>query len=195
MNELTRLTAAVEADVEAVGAPASAATTTFRAATITMAVTSLSPDRAVVEANCPEGFADRGALFITSEETVDVESEVYTGSMHTVSDHHCSVPGPPESVWTDGLATVTPIELEAGHMVLATPAGDRLSLDYRAPGVIKGDLLGANTHTFSGPYTVTGGTGLFTGATGRGRLDGEVQATGTGFTGGWRLNGTLHVPT
>ena len=44
------------------------------------------------------------------------------------------VPRPPMSTWVDGTRKVMPIELEAGHMVLATPSGDELSLDYRAPG-------------------------------------------------------------
>lgn len=79
-------------------------------------------------------------------------------------------------------------------MVLATPAGDQLFLDYRAPGAIKGDLFGLNTHTFNGPYTITGGTGHFEGATGHGALFGEVQATTAGFTGGWAMKGATSVP-
>jgi hypothetical protein len=79
-------------------------------------------------------------------------------------------------------------------MVLATPAGDELFIDYRAPGVIKGNLFGANTHTFHGPYSITGGTGIFAGASGHGATNGQVSATATGFSGGWVMHGTLRVP-
>jgi hypothetical protein len=194
MKKLFRLFTATAATVMLVAAPAAAATSTFHARTTQMAVVGLSFDRGVVAANCPAGFAERGGAFLTTQETVHVDSEVFSGTLHSVSDQHCSVPRPPMSTWIDGTRKVTPIELEAGHMVLATEYGDQLVLDYRAPGVIKGDLLGVNTHTFNGSYTVTGGTGIFAGATGHGNVSGEVQATATGFTGGWTMHGTISVP-
>jgi hypothetical protein len=175
-------------------APAAAATSTFRAATTQAAVVAVISDPAQIAANCPAGFAERGALLLKSQFTVQVESAVYSGTMQSLSDQHCSVPRPPMSTWIDGTRTVTPIQMEAGHMVLATPVGDQLFLDYRAPGVIKGDLFGLNTHTFNGPFTITGGTGIFERATGHGALFGEVQATATGFTGGWTMQGTISAP-
>lgn len=194
MKRLFRLVAAVAAALMLLAAPAAAATSTFRAATTQVAVVALINDPVQVAANCPAGFAERGALLVKSQLTFQVESDVYSGTMQSLSDQHCSVPRPPMSTWIDGTRTVTPLEMEAGHMVLATPAGDQLFLDYRAPGVIKGDLFGLNTHTFNGPYTITGGTGIFEGATGHGALFGEVQATATGFTGGSTMNGTISVP-
>lgn len=197
MSKLLRLVIAVAAAM-LLAAPAVAAAGTFRVSTTRFSVVDVigdSPDEvAQVVANCPAGFAERGALIIKSQFTVQVESNVYTGTMQSVADQHCSVPRPPMSTWIDGSRKVTPIDMEAGHMVLATPSGDRLFLDYRAPGVIKGDLFGANTHSFNGPYTITGGTGIFAGATGQGDFSGDVQATVSGFTGGWTMHGTINVP-
>lgn len=197
MNKLLRLVAAVAAAVMLVAGPAAAAASTFRAWTTQFSVVDVvgdTPDElAQVVANCPAGFAERGALIIKSQFAVQVESDVYTGTMQSVSDQHCSVPRPPMSTWIDGSRKVTPIDMEAGHMVLATPEGDQLFLDYRGPGVIKGNLFGANTHSFNGPYTITGGTGIFTGATGHGDFSGDVQATTTGFTGAWTMHGTIKV--
>ena len=194
MKRLFRLLAAATAAVMLVAAPAAAATSTFRARTTQAAVVAVISDPGQIAANCPAGFAERGALLLKSQFTVQVESDVFSGTMQSVSDQHCSVPRPPMHTWIGGTRTVTPIEMEAGHMVLASPSGDQLFLDYRAPGVIKGDLFGLNTHTFNGPYTITGGTGLFEGASGHGALFGEVQATATGFTGGWTMEGTISVP-
>lgn len=194
MKKLLTLVAAASATLMMAATPAGAATSTFRAQSTEMRVTSLSFDPDVVAANCPAGFAERGGAFLTEEETMQVESSVYTGTLQSVSDQHCSVPRPPMSTWVDGTRKATPIELEAGHMVLATPAGDQLFIDYRAPGVIKGALFGANTHTAHGPYTITGGTGIFEGATGHGEVTGEVQATATGFIGELTMRGTINVP-
>lgn len=191
---LSRSAAVLAAAMMAFAAPAAAATSTLRMWTTQAAIVGLTGDPAVVAASCPAGFAERGALVISSQETVQVESAVYSGTMHSITDQHCSVPRPPMSTWADGTRKVTPIQMEAGHLVLATPAGDELFVDYRGPGVIKGELFGANTHTFNGPYTVTGGTGIFEGATGHGSLTGEVHATATGFTGGWALHGSISVP-
>lgn len=194
MKRLLRLVAAVAAALMLLAAPAAAITSTFRAATTQAVVVAVTGDPAQIAANCPAGFAERGALLLKSQFTVQVESDVFSGTMHSLADQHCSVPRPPMDTWINGTRTVTPIEMEAGHMVLATSAGDELFLDYRAPGVIKGDLFGLNTHTFNGPYTITGGTGVFEGATGHGALFGEVQATATGFTGGWTMKGEISAP-
>lgn len=194
MKKLLGIVAVVAAAVMLVAVPASAATSTFRAQSTQMTLTLFTLDPALVAANCPAGFVERGGGFITEVETMQVESAVYTGTLQSVSDQHCSVPRPPVSTWVNGQRKVTPIELEAGHMVLATPAGDELFIDYRAPGVIKGDLFGANTHTVHGPYTITGGTGIFNGATGHGEVSGQVQATPAGFIGQLMLHGTISVP-
>lgn len=195
MKRLSRLAVAVGAGLMVLAAPANAATSTFYARTTQLTVLSFSLDTTVVAANCPAGFAERGGGLLTTEETVQVESDVYSGTLQSVSDQHCSVPRPPMATWVDGSRKVTPIELEAGHMVLAAPSGDgQLFIDYRAPGVIKGALFGLNTHTLHGPYTITGGTGIFEGASGHGVISGEVQATATGFTGVWEMRGTISVP-
>lgn len=194
MKKLHRAVAVMALGLTLVATPASADTSTFDARTTQMAVTSFTMDPAIVAANCPDGFVARQGALLTTQETVQVDTDVYSGTLQTLSDQHCSVPRPPVSTWIDGTRKVTPIELEAGHMVLATPSGDELFLDYRAPGVIKGDLFGLNTHTFNGPYTITGGTGIFEGATGQGNVSGEVEATATGFTGGWTMHGTMSLP-
>lgn len=193
MKRVSRVVAVMGLALMLVAAPASAVTSTFYAQTTQMTVTGFDMDPTVVAANCPAGFAERLGAVITAQATVQVESDVYAGTLYA-ADQHCSVPRPPVSTWIDGTRKVTPIEMEAGHMVLATTEGDELFVDYRAPGVIKGELLGLNTHTFNGPYTITGGTGTFEGATGHGHLSGEVQATATGFTGGFTLHGTIVVP-
>ena len=177
-----------------VAAPAGATTSKFHLRTTQVTVLPPISDPNQVRANCPAGFAERGALLLRTQETVQAESDVYSGSMQSLADQHCSVPRPPMSTWLDGSRDVTPIQLEAGRMTLATSAGHQLFISYRAPGVIKGDLFGLNTHTFNGSYTITGGTGIFAGATGHGSLTGEVQATATGFTGGWTMHGTIRVP-
>lgn len=177
-----------------VAAPADAAASTFYVQTTQVTVLALVGDPDQVAANCPAGFVERGGRLLLTQETVQVESDVYTGTMQTVADQHCSVPRPPMFTWIDGSRTVIPIEFEAGQMTLATQAGDELFVSYRAPGVLKGDLFGLNTHTFNGPYTITGGTGIFAGASGHGSLSGEIQGTATGFSGGFEMHGTLTVP-
>src|SRR5512133_37842 len=163
MKKLFRSVAAAAAAMMAFAAPAAAATSTFRARTTQASIVAVISDPAQIAANCPAGFVERGALLLKSQFTVQVESDVYSGTMQSLADQHCSVPRPPMATWIEGTRTVTPIEMEAGHLVLATPAGDELFLDYRGPGVIKGDLFGLNTHTFNGPYTITGGTGISAG--------------------------------
>lgn len=193
MKRLSRVVAVMALALTLVAAPASAATSTFYAQSTQIMVTGFDTDPTVVAANCPAGFAERLGAVITGQGTVLVESDVYGGTLYGV-DQHCSVPRPPVSTWIDGTRKVTPLEYEAGHLVLATPSGDELFIDYRAPGVIKGEIFGLNTHTFNGPYTITGGTGIFEGATGHGNYSGEVQATATGYTGGWTMHGTIRVP-
>lgn len=193
MKKLFRLVAVVALGLMLVAAPASAATSTFYAQSTQIAVTGFDTDPAVVAANCPTGFVERLGAVITGEGTVVVESDVYSGAMDS-SDVHCSVPRPPVPTWIDDTRKVTPIEYEVGHLILATPSGDELFIEYRAPGVMKGEIFGLNTHTFNGPYTITGGTGIFEGATGHGHYSGEVQATATGYTGGTTMHGTISVP-
>lgn len=192
--KLIRLATAGALALMLLAAPAQAATNTFHARTTQVTVLPPIADPAQVAANCPAGFAERGALLLRTVETVEVQTRVYSGTMHSVTDQHCSVPRPPMSKWIDGSKKVIPIQLEAGQMTLRTPSGDLLYISYRAPGVIKGDLFGLNTHTFHGPYTITGGTGVFAGATGHGSLAGQVLGTATGYTGGWEMHGTLRVP-
>jgi hypothetical protein len=194
MKKMAHVAAATAAALMVLASPAAAGTSTFSAETTQFAIVGVSGDPGRITAECPPGFLQRQALIIESRETVQVESAVFNGTMTTILDQHCSVPRPPVANWGDGSRAVTPIEMEAGHMTLQADNGDLLYLDYRGPGVLKGDIFGLNTHTFNGPFTITGGTGVFTGASGHGHLAGQAQATATGFTGGWNVNGEITVP-
>jgi hypothetical protein len=60
--------------------------------------------------------------------------------------------------------------------------------------VIHGPVfLGPNVATYNGPYTVTGGTGIFEGATGHGHIDWAGVFDGSVFDISGTLNGSLVV--
>lgn len=150
-----------------------------------------------VAQRCPAGWAERGAAIVTS--TGGSGELTYQGRTVrvTVNQSHCSLPRPHAKTMADLFArTVTPIDIESGRMAIISSSGD-LTLNYRAPGVFKGDLtfVGYNVHTFNGPYTITGGTGLFTGASGNGHLQGIAEGgQGAPVSGGeGTLNGSLRL--
>jgi hypothetical protein len=79
-------------------------------------------------------------------------------------------------------------------MTLAAPGGT-LEIAYEAPGVVHGPvLLGPNVHTANGPYTITGGTGIFEGATGHGHFGATGVFDGSVFDINLTLNGSLQLP-
>jgi hypothetical protein len=152
-------------------------------------------DHNAVAARCPAGWADRGAALLS---TTGVGKLTYAGHTVdvTIAQSHCTLPRPPQPPEELFARKVTPLDIEAGQMTIHSSSGD-LSLYYRAPGVLKGDLtlVGYNMHTFNGPYAVTGGTGAFTGASGDGHLAGYAGGQGgpAGLTGAGTLFGSLRL--
>jgi hypothetical protein len=117
----------------------------------------------------------------------EMTSEVYTGPL-TATDEHCTLL---VNVTNDGQLAVAHVRL--GEMTLAAPGGT-LEIAYEAPGVIHGPVfLGPNVHTGNGPYTITGGTGIFEGATGHGHFSGTGVFDGSVFDVNYALNGSLVV--
>jgi hypothetical protein len=70
---------------------------------------------------------------------------------------------------------VTPgrVHVRDGRGVLTSRKGDELHLSYEAEGNLP--RLGGKVHV-SGPFTITGGTGQFSGATGGGTFSADVNA-------------------
>jgi hypothetical protein len=117
----------------------------------------------------------------------EMTSEVYTGPF-TLTDEHCTLL---VNIRNDGQLAVAHVRL--GEMTLAVPGGT-LEIAYEAPGVIHGPVfLGPNVHTGNGPYTITGGTGIFDGATGHGHFSGTGGFDGSVFDVNYDLNGSLVV--
>ncbi len=150
-----------------------------------------------VAQRCPAGWDTRQAAILSA--VGGVGELTYQGQTYaaTVDQSHCSLPLPHTSSPADLLARdVTPIDIEAGRMTITTSVG-QLFVNYRAPGVFRGDLtfVGYNKHVFNGPYTVTGGTGLFANAAGDGHLHGFAEGgAGAPVTGGLgTLNGSLRL--
>ena len=140
-----------------------------------------------VEARC--GSAEFQAI-VGGTASGEMTSEVYTGPITLVGEH-CTLL---VKIRNDGLLSVAHIRL--GEMtLLATEAVGTLEMAFKAPGVIHGDVfLGPNVHTYNGPYRITGGTGIFEGATGHGHIGGVGEFDGTAFDITETLNGSLIVP-
>ncbi len=140
-----------------------------------------------VEERC--GSAEFQAI-VGGSASGEMRSGVYTGPF-TLTDEHCTRL---VNIRNDGLLSVAHIRL--GEMTLtATEAEGTLEISYKAPGVIHGDVfVGPNVHTYNGPYTVTGGTGIFDGATGHGHIGGVGEFDGLEFDISQTLNGSLVVP-
>ena len=117
----------------------------------------------------------------------EMTSEVYTGPF-TMTEEHCTLL---VNITNDGQLAVAHVRL--GEMTLAAPGGT-LEIAFEAPGVIHGPVfLGPNVHTSNGPYTITGGTGIFEGATGHGHIGGTGVFDGSVFDVNMTLNGSLVV--
>lgn len=113
----------------------------------------------------------------------ELTSEAYSGPVR-FEDVHCTV----LAVQTP--AEVAAIRIHAGLLTIITPHGE-FSLAFEAPGVFTG-VFGVVPwrHTGDGPYTITGGTGIFAGVSGHGHvrvLDDSGHVTVD-------LNGSLGVP-
>jgi hypothetical protein len=115
-------------------------------------------------------------------------SDVYTGPI-TVTDQHCTL-------LRLANAQTAVASIHSGQMTIeATEGPGTLEITYKAPGVMHGDaFFGPNVHTFNGPYTITGGTGIFAGATGHGHLGGSAAFDGAVFDAGQIMSGSLLVP-
>jgi hypothetical protein len=193
MTRLFRMTVLVAALMLTSAAQVAAAGNAVRAS-MTGTPAGVNFDPAAVAERCPADFVGVGAI-VQSAGSGELASEAYTGPV-TYTDEHCTRPrqAPPDVFARE----VTPLLIAAGMMTLATPTGDTLNLEFTNPGVLKGDLTlaGFNRHTFNGPYTITGGTGIFAGASGHGQIGGVAE--GEGGPGGivitLDLHGSLRVP-
>ena len=145
-------------------------------------IVGFNQDPAAVAARCPPGYPQ---AIVQSEQSGVLTSGAYTGPV-TASSEHCSL----LLVVTEHELAV--IRIDAGVLTLVTPDGDELHATYKAPGVFTGDLtlVGPSQHRANGPYTITGGTGIFAGASGHGHLG--ILADSEGGT--WDLNGSLELP-
>ena len=139
-------------------------------------------DPEVVAAQCPAGSEWIFGGFGLGEMT----SSVYTGSFE-YENSHCSrwVAYDPERTTGEFVGKAA-----AGTMTLTTPEGD-LELAYDGTWVFEGSLAGnppdfvADIHL---RYKIVGGTGVFDGASGNGRM----LVTGGIYLDGV-VNGSLHV--
>ncbi len=140
----------------------------------------LDPDD--VAARCPPGYPQ---AIVQSAQSGVLTSEAYTGPV-TASSEHCSL----LLVVTEHDLAV--IQIDAGELTLVTPDGDELYAAYKAPGVFTGDLtlVGPSQHRANGPYTITGGIGVFAGASGHGHLGIFADSE----AGTWEMNGSLRLP-
>jgi hypothetical protein len=83
-----------------------------------------------------------------------------------------------KATWSGGecadfLATPGRVHLRDGRGVLTSASGDRLHVSYEADGNLPS--LAGDVHV-TGPFTITGGTGRFSGATGSGTLTADANA-------------------
>ena len=125
-------------------------------------VVGINEDPAAVAVRCPDAGGDPQAI-VRVAGSGGLASAVYSGPV-AFSAEHCTR----LLVMTEHDVIVT--QGRAGLLTLATPQGDELHAAYTQPGVLKGDLFGANEHSANGPYTITGGTGVFRGASGHGNI-------------------------
>jgi hypothetical protein len=150
-------------------------------------IVGFSIDPTAVAGRCPPAFPQTppewAQAILRSAGSGTLASAAYTGPV-TFTAEHCTV----IVVVTEHAQAV--VRIRAGLMTITTPGGDTLSLAYEAPGVFRGDLflVGPREHVGNGPYTITGGTGVFAGATGHGHMN--VQDQG-GPTAPLTLNGSL----
>ncbi len=145
-------------------------------------VVGFNQDPDAVAARCPPGFPQ--AIVQTAGSGV-LTSEAYTGPV-AYSSEHCTL----LLVVTEHDLAVT--RADAGELTLVKPDGDELYAAYKQPGVFTGDLtlVGPSQHRANGPYTITGGTGIFAGASGHGHVFGLGQGVGVTL----EMNGSLQLP-
>jgi hypothetical protein len=181
MIKLLRV-AVLLAALTVVGATAAAAGNAMKASLPQGSIVGFNQDPDALAARCPPGYPQ---AIVQSVLMGVFTSEAYTGPV-TASSEHCSL----LLVVTEHDLAV--IQIDAGVLTLRTPGGDELYATYKAPGVFTGDLtlVGPNQHRANGPYTITGGTGVFSGASGHGHLG----ILGGSEGGTWELNGSLRLP-
>ncbi len=130
--------------------------------------------------DCPAGYVitvmEQGAGVLTSE--------AYSGAVE-YSSHHCTrlIRENPEPMVTVGRA-------DFGELTFGTPGGDELYLGFQGPFVVKGAFPTDYRTVFNGRYSITGGTGVFSGASGSGFLGTLDQPSGITHD----LHGSLVVP-
>ena len=136
----------------------------------------------------PEAVAGRCGpevpqVIVRGAGTGELTSEVYTGPIGWVEEH-CTVGVDQAS------AGVLVDRIHTAFVTISTPGGE-FSYAYEATGVFTGVYgIVPWRHTGEGPYTITGGSGIFDGATGHGHLSvlddsGDISID---------LNGSLAVP-
>jgi hypothetical protein len=180
MFRLFRVAALLAALALLAASPAAAATPLR--ASLEGHIVGFNQDPAAVAARCPPG-SPQAILQIAGSGVLT--SEAYAGPVE-FSEEHCSL-----------LLVVTNHDLAVGYiraglMTMVTPGGDTLSFAYKLPGVFTGDLtlVGPSEHSANGPFTITGGTGIFAGASGHGHVGGLADSTSAGIG----LNGSLQLP-
>lgn len=141
------------------------------------AVVGIIEDPAAVAARCPPGAPQ---AIVRSTGSGELTSVVYTGPV-VYTEEHCTL----LLAMRKDMGLIVAY-IRAGEMDITTPAGDALSIAFKAPGVIYGP---EGAHRLNGPYAITSGTGIFDGASGHGHVHG-LAITTVSLT----MNGSLIVP-
>jgi hypothetical protein len=136
-------------------------------------------DPAAVAARCPAGFE----WILQTAGSGELTSEAYTGPVDYTSEH-CS------RLLAGTLTDHAVGKADAGLLTLVTPSGDRLNVTYRGTFVFNGDTAVAWRSDVSQSFLITGGTGVFAGASGHGHLP-TVDNSGAVILA---LNGSLALP-
>lgn len=139
-----------------------------------------NPDPADVAARCPAG----SQWILQTAGSGELTSAAYTGPVD-YSTEHCS------RIVAGDLTDHAVGKIDAGRLTLVTPSGDELYATYRGTFVFNGDVE-SNTwrSDVSQSFTITGGTGIFAGASGHGYFS-VVDNSGAATLG---MNGSLALP-
>jgi hypothetical protein len=174
MKAMLRVAAVVAALMLAGGTQAAAGNA--MSASLEGTVVSVNTDPAAVATRCPAGFN----AIVQTEGSGELTSGAYTGPVDYSSEHCVRF-----LVVTNHELAV--IKLGAGVLTIVTPDGDELHAAYTQTGVLTGGVTGVSSN--NGPFTITGGTEVFAGASGHG----HVSANADGVIVTIEMNGSLRT--
>jgi hypothetical protein len=177
MTRLLRVTALVMTLVLAGAWPATAAEP-MRASLQGITV-GFSADPGALAARCPAG----SEWILRTAGSGQLSSEAYAGSVD-YSTEHCS------RVLAGTMPGHAVGKIAAGLLTLVTPGGDELYAAYEGTFVFNGDVAVAWRSDVHQSFAITGGTGVFAGASGNGSFP-TVDNSGAVTMA---LNGALDVP-